>query len=544
MNGSGIDTSALLTMLGLIAAVWALVPATTRLSFRLSLSWWDWAIIWGAIIAIHALYFEPVLQDLGLYHVLGPWRWGFDKGGAQYLLFLMLAVYIYLRSRRTRLNRRNLPLFDSLATSLLHSRKFDELAALLDHHLEATLDFAHAKSVRGHVETWLRPPLRPIVATFDAQKRISIDHAPQSWAARIWRGIRNRAADLVGPADGPRQRAGAVARTLLSSRDFISYLAMARPYMCLKVVERAGLLLDEFEDEFFEALLANEGSILYSELKNSQNLDGGQGHRRAIPEENRLLTFYFKDINVAARLGVYRSMGEAVLTRIDTDDALIAKLNGPMFTYTDVGKYRCPVYVGVSFFQVMVLEGLHQRLADHLWLHYFPHFSKKLVAQARELRPDDQNHEFPTPLGYLLYELVDISTQWIDDAIRLTAGDVPADPEALEGSHIHISFESAQALGRVMEPILCSSNITDGLKSELLTVALRTLKELGHYPRLAPLASAMRESLLTPYDHSINGPYVRALRRCFDAQDHVLRAEIRTFDEALTESEEKARDAW
>lgn len=541
MNGSGIDTSALLTMLGLIAAVWALVPSTARLSFQLSLSRLDWVVIWGTLFAIHALYFEPVLRDRGLYWVIGSWRWGFDKGGAQYLLFLVLAGFVYLRSRRTRLNRRNLPLFEKLATSLLHSRKFEELATLLDHHLDATLALANAESIRGRVETWLQPTLPPIVMAQGEDGRITIRSASQSRLARLRRWLRIRSARAIGPAQGPRQRARIVVRTLLSSRDFVAYLALARPYLCLNVAERAGMILEEFEGEFFEAMLANEGSVLYSELKNSQNLNGGEGHRRAIPEENRLLAFYLKDVTVAAKLGVYRSMGEAVLSRIDADDALLAKLNGPMFTYQDAGKYRCPVFAGISFFEIMVLEGLHQRIPDHLWLHYFPHFSRKLVSRARDLRPDDQNHEFPTPLCYLLYELVAASRDWIGDGVRLTEGDALVDAEARDGMHILISFEAAQAMGRILEPILCAPQLTQGLKVELLTVAVRLLAELRHYPRLARLESALRESLITPYDTSINARYVSELRRSFGEVDHVLRAELRSFDTALAEAEDKAR---
>jgi hypothetical protein len=32
------------SMLGLIAAVWSVVPSTARLSFRLSLNWFDWLV--------------------------------------------------------------------------------------------------------------------------------------------------------------------------------------------------------------------------------------------------------------------------------------------------------------------------------------------------------------------------------------------------------------------------------------------------------------------------------------------------------------------
>lgn len=50
MSTEGIDASALFTMLGLIAAVWAVVPSSARLSFRLSLNWFDWLVIWAVYI--------------------------------------------------------------------------------------------------------------------------------------------------------------------------------------------------------------------------------------------------------------------------------------------------------------------------------------------------------------------------------------------------------------------------------------------------------------------------------------------------------------
>jgi len=149
-------------------------------------------------------------------------------------------------------------------------------------------------------------------------------------------------------------------------------------------MERATNFVEGFQDDFFDALLANEASILYSEIKNNDNFGEG-GNRLALPDENRLLRFYCVDVDVAARLGVYRSVGEAVLTRIDADEALQKKLNGRLLTFQEVGKHHDPVYAGIWFFRIMVLEGLHQRVTDHLWLHYMPHFARRLVDRAREL---------------------------------------------------------------------------------------------------------------------------------------------------------------
>jgi hypothetical protein len=533
MNPAGIDTSALLTMLGLIAAVWALVPSTARLSFRLSLSWFDWLVIWAALLIIHGFFFEPVLTTLGFPN-FGPWLWGFDKSATQYLLFLLLAAFVYWRSRRTSLTRWNLGLFDDLTTSLLHAGKLEELADLLHRHLASALDLAAAStSVRSRLANAIRP-LRPgFQVVFRDDGSITLGKgAPTNWQFRKWFDFREWLADLVGPSQRAQRRAVIIVKRLLSSRRLTAHLAIARPYLCIDVMERAPRFEEDFQDEFFDALLANEASVFYSELKNNDNFGEG-GHRLALPDENRLLRFYCVDVDVAARLGVYRSVGEAVLARIDADDALEKKLNGLLLTFQDVGKHRDPVYAGIWFFKIMVLEGLHQRVADHLWLHYMPHFASRLVDRAREVRPDDENHEFPTPLAYLLYEVVSATAEWVKDAEALTKpGDVLL-PDQREGNHVHISFEAAEAIGRVVQAILMSSRVSRRLKDELLGVALITLRDLEQSAQLAPLARAMRAHLIEPYGFREQNNYLHILKQCFDEQDHVLRAHLERFSEDL-----------
>lgn len=532
MNPAGIDTSALLTMLGLIAAVWAVVPSTARLSFRLSLNLFDWLVIWTALIIIHGFFFEPVLTTLG-FPTFGPWLWGFDKSATQYLLFLLLATFVYWRSRRTRLTRWSLGLFDDLTTSLLHAGKLEELADLLHRHLTSALNLAASKSVRSHLANAIRP-LRPgfqVVFRDDGSFSLG-EGAPTNWLFRKWFGFREWLADLVGPSQRVQRHAAIILKSLLSSRRLAGHLAIARPYFCLEVMERATRFVEGFQDEFFDALLADEASVFYSELKNNDNFGKG-GHRLALPEENRLLRFYCFNVDVAARLGVYRSVGEVVLARIDADEALEKRLNGRLMTFQDVGKHHDPVYAGIRFFRIMVLEGLHQRNADHLWLHYMPHFASRLVDRAREVRPEDENHEFPTPLGYLLYEVVDTTAVWVRDAEVLTKpGDVLL-PDQREGNHVHISFEAAEAIGRVIRAILISPRVPRRLKNELLGVALTTLRDLEQRVQLAPLARVMRTHLIEPYGFREPNNYLSILKECFDEQDHVLRAHLRSFNEDL-----------
>ncbi len=532
MNVSAIDTSTMLTMLGIVAAVWALVPGTAKLSFRLSLSWWDWAVIWGIVTVVHILMFEEVLRALHLYPNLGPWKWGFDKSGVLYLLFVGLAVYIYLRAQNTHLNRRNLPLFERLVTSLVHARKFEELATLLDHHIEAAFAIANATGVHAVLVAWLRPkgPGLRDLRLVDGQL-IAVQAAPPSWIVASLDNLRERLADAISPSFQPQQRARSVIRTVLSSRDMVAYLAVARPYLCVRVMLRAEAMLEDFQDEFFEALLASESSIFYSELKNNHNLAGG--HRLALPSENRLLSFYLKDVKVAARLGVFRSLGEAMLSRIDSDDVLGSKLNGPMLTYQEVGEYRCPIYCGIHFFRIMVFEGLYQRIADHFWLHYVTHFVGRMLARARPVRPEDENYEFATPMCYLLYEVVDVTTDWIEEAASVTAAGDIVTPDAIAGQHIHISFEATEALGGVMQTILSSDRITRRLKEELLQVVLHTYERIAREPQLDPLARVLVEKLIRPYGFAPRDGHIEMLADCYRKQDHILKGRVRGFEHAL-----------
>ncbi|TXD94233.1 hypothetical protein FUT87_07430 [Mitsuaria sp. TWR114] len=538
---AGIDTSAMLTMAGLIAAVWSVVPATTKLSFRLGLSWLDWAIIWSLLGLIHVFFFEPVLRWLHLFPVLGPWKWGFDKSVLQYSLFLALVGFVYIRSRRTEVSRWKLPLFEKLAMALLHGRRFEELAGLLDRHLDSVLELACREGIRRRLANWLRPTLVLPMFTRGANGNICTVDAPMSRLAKLWRAARDRAAHAMEPSEKVRGRAQGILTSLLSSRKFAAYLALAHPYLCLRIMQRVTRHVEDFQDECFVAFLEDEGSVLYAEIKNSEQLAGQQGHRLDLPEENRLLRFYLSDVSVAGNLGVFRSIGEAALARIEVDDVLMGRLNGPLFRYQEVGCHRCPIYTSIYFFRIMVLEGLHQRSNDHLWLHYAHHFAEKLLSRARPVQPSDEIHEFPTPLAYLLYCLVDVACDWIEDAMVLTQeGDVIQD-DVQEGRHVYISFEATTALGAVLEPIILSDRVPDRLKSELLEVVLNSLKRVQGPKRLAELAGAMCRNVITPHGFRGDARYLALLRYFFDRQDHVLRGDVRRFDDALAEAESTAR---
>jgi hypothetical protein len=206
------------------------------------------------------------------------------------------------------------------------------------------------------------------------------------------------------------------------------------------------------------------------------------------------------------------------------------KLNGPLLEYRETTKHRCPIYSGIWFFRVMVLEGLHQRTNDHLWLHYMPHFATKLVERARDVVELDEAEEFPTPLNYLLYELVATTVVWIDDATYLTKQTKNVvTPTQIDGDHVYISFQASETLGRVMQPIFMSDCITSRVKDQVLGVALHTLRHIERHDYLAALAASMRTHLIYPYGKGHREEYLRRLSSCVQKQDYELRASLPGF---------------
>lgn len=130
-----IDTTSLLTILGVIAAVWALLSPTSRLRLRFCMTLGDW-IIGGAIfLLIHYLVFAPALDRLGLYYSLGPWKWGLDSSSAVYLLLVSAAFYFFWRTRFPTLAQGRVHIFRELIENLHLTKCYDELVLLIEPQL-------------------------------------------------------------------------------------------------------------------------------------------------------------------------------------------------------------------------------------------------------------------------------------------------------------------------------------------------------------------------------------------------------------------------
>lgn len=527
-NGTSIDTSSLLTILGLIAAVWAIVPAATRLRFRLSVTWFDWFIVVGVFLTVHYLVFESALRSVGLYHSFGPWKWGLDKSSSIYLLLLGLGLFLLVRARAPKLARRNIGIFAKLVDNLLLTKRYDELVSLVEPQFSKLLNISRHRPLLARVVAKMTPR-----SAFDLKAILSGARSKHENHLKRWiRSTFTRLESTIAGWDSSADQAQELLRSLSNSPSLVNHLAVAYPDFGLRVLERPEAVREDFVELFMDALLSDSGSRLYIELKNNENLNGR--HRLALPPTNRILHFFFKDVSVAAHHGLYRAIGESVLRRLDEDPKLVEAYNRSLGYFDEVGKYHSPVYAGIKLFEIMIHEGIHQGQQDHLWLFYFTHFTDAILEQLRDAAPDDGNHEFPTPFHYLLYQIVSIASNWVDDCLEVDVAVIDKDvTEKPDFDVYYIPEKATDALGTIVQSIISSPKIDDRFKHYMLEISLSRYKRIKNTQRVAVVAQIFIKSLIYGLDLPTKPDYRHELRRVFGKLDHVLRHDIPEFAQAL-----------
>lgn len=526
-----IDTTSLLTILGVIAAVWALTSPASRLRLRFCMAWWDWVIGGIVFLLIHYLVFAPVLERLGLYYSLGPWKLGLDSSSAVYLLLLSVVFYFFWRMRSPMLVRGRIRIFRELSENLHLTKRYDELVLLVEPQLPKLILLTKQPSlIVGWVDR-LDPPNIDIAALLHGEAT----RARPAWWQR-WSNALQSLKSWILARDEASTQAREVLLNLVTSPELTAHLAVAHPHFCLKLLEADETIRSDFIESYMDALLDAPGSRLYVELKNNQNLNGGS--RLYLPKNNRLLHFFFFDAAAAMKNDLDRAIGEAVCRRLDEDRKLAEKLNESLGSYYHGGRFRCPVNSGITLFEIMVHEGIHQGLQDHMWLHYFRHFAEKILKQM-PMPPDAEAYqEWPTPFHYLLYRLVSVATEWAEQCARIDDAEIPEATRSAGGFDRHfISKEATKALGSMLQEIIPSENLTVSFKTYLLKVVIRSHNRLQGNGELLDIASSLRTAVIQGSYPPTKASYRGELRNVFDRMDHTVRHEAAQFEEALEESE-------
>ncbi|MBN3760726.1 hypothetical protein [Burkholderia sp. Ac-20365] len=525
-----IDTTNLLTILGVVAAVWALISPTSKLRLRFCLAWGDWLVGSTVLLLVHYLVFAPALERLGLYYSLGPWKWQIDSSSAVYLLMLSLALYFFWRTRSPKLVRSKIHVFHELIENLYLTKRYDELVLLVEPQLPRLILMAQQQPLLARWIDHLQEPQTNLAAYLLGEK----PRAKSTWRQTCITALKTVKSWSIGHAKA-NARAHEVLLNLVLSPDLTTHLAVAHPYFGLQFLRTDEAIRSEFINSYIDALLDTPTSRLYVELKNNQNLMSGS--RLFIPDNNRLLRFFFSDAAAAIMYGLDEAIGDAVLRRLDEDRRLVGRLNEPLGSYYDFGRFRCPINSGITLYEIMVHEGIHQGLQDHMWLHYFGHFAEKILKQMGTPPDDDSYQEWPTPFHYHLYRLVSIAADWAEQCQHIDSSEIPEQTRDIKNfDRFYISKEATKLLGSLLQDIIPSEKLSMSFKTYLLDVALRCHINLQANRQLIDIASSLKTAVISGASMPTRRSYRLQLRNVFNNVDHRMRHEAAQFEEALNAS--------
>lgn len=514
----------LITVVGLLVAVYAVIPRARRLDLRLRFGALEVAVFTAAFFSILYLDLYSFFKARHLVVLRPAWSTGLTTVQATHVLVIVLLVALILRSQLARLTPTKIFRFQDLAEELLWSESYAQLLTVLETHLDRLFKIYHAdfwpdRLRRAYSPRWTLESLHQM-----------IEHPPTGGQKLI--GGLVRRLDFLLPRNERWQMAAAeLVPKILSSKGFISTIARSRPYFGLEIILHLGetsdgFLREEFFELYIEELMSHRTSVFYAELANSRNSNGH--HRYVIKRDSRLLTFLFADAAVAYKLEVYRPVGEFILRELDH---LARRPEDDPYNraYADRGSHgsELSLSAAIHFFDVMVSEALYQGIDWHMWLYYVTHITKRVL---RNYKPFDDplfdpDVEFPVWYSYFLYEIFSSLRNWI-----LAIEDIPPTQKNVQLKSIRVDHENSNipksailALGDCVQQVLLCDKLSERLQETLMSVAFGTYFDLRSSAKSGQYAEALRNAIVSGGFGRRDGDYEyrRRLRYFLQRQDRV-----------------------
>jgi hypothetical protein len=531
------DPVSLLTILGLVIAVYEIIPPERRLDFRLRLNWLDWTIIALSILSIHYILFFPVLSNLGVALDLGYWRWGFDPSNTSYLIILVASIIVVIRSQRAPLRRSKTEVFRQLTERLLQEGKYSDLIFLLQHHHKGLFRIYNADFFLPRLRHKISPRMDYLINILGEGEILKPRPNVATRVTTFLISIGSRIAPLLPTRQASTRIAEDIVRRVFLAEDFVAHTARTRPHFSLDLLRYEFREREEFLQLYVRSLLAYRFSILFFEIRNNQNVSSG--HRYTIDDRNRFITFFLKDAKVAETLGIWKPFGDYAIDYLDilARDPANDSYNGPLDNYHEESRWHCPIHTTLRFFDIMIPEALHQGIQWHMWLFYLPHIASKIIRNLSPQSNVELDREWPTPYHCLLYEIVSALGDWIE-----AVEDVPIDQPNVKLNNNRVDHENGNipksailAMGQVLHYVIKSDSLDMKFRSYLLEIALCSVRDLSRADNTRPFGDLLQRSILLgghPF-RSDDKSFLTNLNVAFFNLDYVLRSELKEFEQAL-----------
>ncbi|MCU4481365.1 hypothetical protein [Acinetobacter ursingii] len=508
------DASGLFTVLGIFIAIITLISEEKRQDFflRASIKYWIFFIILNfiALSLIYSGVITAVLQIEPFDYLLG-----FDEKTAVLTCVILMGFLFNYKLFGKKLPSSQYDKWVDVSYSLLRIKKYHVLSYLLEKYLEQFLNIINK-----------RTRYENFIGYIYKNSRLSANEFLQFPPIQVGKGrelkfyILNKIYTILPKEIGYKSKIYKSIERLLKSSSFLDYLIETHPVVPVKLTSSPLILrIDEFTDNFFKGLIANKNSQLYRELKDNQHFMYSTGYR--IEPENFILDYYFSDPENAIRANIWKPVGDYLCDFIKQQKGNNRFYNSysESYIYTDE-PWKCPIFVGIQFFDVMVKSAIYKKIDDHMWLMYYKYFLDEILKNLDRTENSEIWQEFPLKFDYLIYNLISNCSDWIDAANYLYDDDVKS----------IVAIESAsECLGTMINKLLLSDKFDGNKKAYYLEIILKLMKGLDSKGNVK-LSQKIYSSMIGATMFSSVDSDLTWLKNIYRDVDHVLRLSGSTFD--------------
>lgn len=511
------DASGLFTVLGIFIAIITLISEERRQDFflRASIKFWLFFIILN-LIALSLIYSGVIISVLKIEPF--EYLWGFDEKTTVLTCVILMGFLFNYKLFGKKLPSEQYKKWADDSYSLLRVKKYHVLTYLLDKYLEQFLNIINKRTIYEKLISSLRKHSKP-----STQEMLQFPTIQVNKGRKLKYLILGKILSILPEEIGNKSIIFKSIEKLLKSSSFLDYLIETHPTIPVKLTSSPSFLcIDEFTDNFFKGLIANKHSQLYRELKDNQHFLYATGYR--IEPENYILDYYFSDPENAVRANIWQPIGEYICDFIKQQKGKDSFYNSycESYIYTDE-PWKCPIFVGIQLFDVMVKSAIYKKIDEHMWLMYYESFLDEILKNLDRTENYEDWQEFPLKFDYLIYNIVSNCSGWVNTANYLYNDEV---------NRILAVECASECLGQMIRKLLLSDKFTENKKVYYLEIALKLMRELdakGHIELSKQIfSSIIGITMLNPGDIDLVW-----LKDLYQNVDYVLRSKASTFSKEV-----------
>mgnify|MGYP003963916655 CR=1 FL=1 len=481
--------------MGIMIAAIALLPTIRRQELMLKVRTIDWIVIIFTILLVHYAIFFSFFKFWGFSPGLNLHNYGITPSNLSYFIIICSGIFLLIRIKSYQLKSSNLISFKSLISQLLARRMYTELSLILERNIKSIFVIANLDFPMGKHHTKFKKIL-------DDKSFHELYMADQSGddlnkLSKFKRNIYKTWLIITPDYSRRATEASDLLKSIMLKREVTEYLAINSPYLGMSLLQNKDYYSNSYINDYFKTLIHDKNSILYFELKNNQNTNE---YSYEIEVDNLLLSYLFNPGMNAKKLGVWAPIGEYIETHLanlgkSTSDRHLKQNKD----YYEDGKWDSSLFVGISFFDIMIKSALKQNVKWHMWLYFYNFFGERIIKNLKNFTNEEDDHyEWASPYHYLLYIIVSNLCDYIKaiELISIDQENVKLDSIDIKHENGSIVKSSILCLMMIIRKILISKHIADLYKLYLINIPFNVLFTLQKNDELERYFHCLRNAII------------------------------------------------